>query len=460
MAEETTVDALKKIQPPTELKETLEDQAGIGGAAPVMPEGSTVTAVTQEVQPDELLSDRTELGDVSTTVEKAPTDELTIEGATKTDAPVAEATTVEGRTGEMDAAQGELSQEAVISDVPQGEISEGAYAEAAQGTVSQEATVQYQLSELYRSIEAGQPLPAWAAGAARGATQVMQQRGLGASSMASAAMVQAIMESGIPIAAADAQTYAAMDMQNLNNRQQATLANAAMVAAMDRANLDARMTAAVNNAKAFLSIDLQNLDNRQKTNTINYQAELQALFNDQAAENAMEQFNAKNQIQVEQFFAELDVQTQNANANRVAAMDQFNVSESNAMKQFVASLNDSRDRFNQQMQLQVDQSNAVWRRDVNTANTAIENETNRINAQNLLNISQSAQNALWQKYRDEAAWIFQMSENAQQRAHQVGMLAMENDYNTENYEKQFELESVRELGKTAIEIIYGYATKA
>ena len=450
------VDDLKNIQPPEDLEKQLKDQAGLGEDPPSLPEGTSIDPVLQDVNEDELVTKPDDLKDVNLSAREASTDNLQIKSPTKPTVPEAKASTVSDKVGRLDAAKLDgPSEGSIISDVPQGEISEGAYADVVQGEVSKESTVQYQLGELMDSIQDGQPLPAWAAGAARGATAVMQQRGLGASSMASAAMVQAIMESGIPIASADARTYAQMDLANLSAKQQTTLANAAMVAGMDRANLDARMTAAVNNAKAFLTIDLQNLDNEQKARTLSYQAELEAMFKDQAAENAMEQFNAKNQMQVEQFFAELDVQVQNSNANRTAAMEQFNVSESNAMSQFSASLNDTRQRFNQQLQVQIDQSNAVWRRDVNTANTAIQNETNRINAQNLLSMTQAAQNALWQKYRDEASWIFQMSENAQQRAHQVGMLAMENKYNMSLYDTQFERESLLAIGDTALRIIFG-----
>lgn len=455
----TQQELLQQVKAPTELISDMKTRAGQGDTPAELPTGTEITPVTQEVQADELVTKPEDLGKVEATTEKAPTEGLTVTTPTAPEAKqVTTATTTED-VGTMDAAQLDApSAGSLITDVPQGVISEGSLATAAQGEVSRESTVQYQIGELMSSIEAGKPLPAWAAGAARGATAVMQQRGLGASSMASAAMIQALMEAGIPIAAADAKTYASMDMANLSARQQTALANAATIAAMDKANLDARMTAAVNNAKAFLSIDLQNLDNKQKTNTLNYQAELQAIFTDAAAENATQQFNAKSQMQVEQFFAELGVQVDNANANRVAAMDQFNVSEANAMTQFSTALNDARDRFNQQMQVQIDQSNAVWRRDINTANTAIQNETNRVNAANLLNMTTQALNNLWQKYRDEAAWAVQMSENAQQRAHQVGMLAMENDYNNSMYDKQFENESVIELGKTAVEIVYGIAT--
>ena len=455
----TQEELLRQVQAPTELIEDTKTRAGFGDTAAQLPAGTSVTPVTQEVQQDELVTKTPDLTDLTVDTQTAPKDKLEVTAPTKPEAEQVDTATTAQDVGTMEAAQLEApSAGSLITEVPQGVVSEGALAQAAQGEVSKESTVRYQIGDLMSSIKTGEPLPAWAAGAARGATAVMQQRGLGASSMASAAMVQALMEAGIPIAAADAKTYSAMDMANLSARQQTTLANAATIAAMDKANLDARLTAAVNNAKAFLSLDLQNLDNRQKTNTLNYQAELQAIFTDAAAENATQQFNAKSQMQVDQFFAELDVQVQNANSNRVAAMEQFNVSESNAMTQFIASINDARQRFNSQMQMQIDQSNAVWRRDINTANTAIQNETNRVNAANLLNMTTQAQNQLWQKYRDEAAWAVQMSENAQQRAHQVGMLAMENDYNMSLYETQFENESLVELGRTAVEVVYGLAT--
>jgi len=284
---------------------------------------------------------------------------------------------------------------------------------------------------------------------------IMKQRGLGASSMASAAITQAIFESGIPIAKADADRFAAIQLQNLNNKQQATLQNAMTFAAMDKANLDARMTAAVNNAKSFLSIDMANLDNQQKTNSIDYQGKLQALLTDAAAQNASDQFNAKSQNQLDEFFLELDGQIQQSNANRLAAMEQFNVDQANANARYVQGLNDQREQFNLNMQTQIDQSNAVWRRNINTANTAAQNEANRQNALNLLNVSQSALNALWQRYRDEAAWLFTSSESAKQREHQVGLTAMEVSAQTDMYEMKSENDMYGALGGATLAGIFG-----
>jgi hypothetical protein len=307
----------------------------------------------------------------------------------------------------------------------EGAVSPEAMAVAQTETLDPKATVQYQLGELMSSIEEGKPLPAWASPAVRKVSAVMQARGMGASSMAAAAMTQAVMESGINIAVQDANKYATIQLQNLNNKQKTALQNALTVAGMDRANLSARLQGAVTNAQSLLTVDVKNLDAAQKTNTINFNALTQGLFKDAAEENARQQFNAKNQMQVDNFFAELEAQVETANKNRVSAMAQYNAGEANSVAQFNSSLRDSRDKFNSNMQFAIDQSNVNWRRQVNTANTAVQNETNRINAQNLYNASQNALNNLWQKYRDNASWNFQKSESFLQRQHEVGIMGME-----------------------------------
>ncbi len=433
------------------LIERLGEQAT--GTEKTVPEAGKITTTPQELKQDELLTAPTGLQTVDMTTGMASKDNLAVPTSTKTVANTYAANLV-GNTPTAVAAEGKLATESLIGDV-QGAVSNEAQAVAQTEELDQKATVQYQLSQLYESLEEGKPLPAWAAPAVRAVSGIMQQRGLGASSMASAAITQAIFESGIPIAKADADRYGAIQLQNLNNKQQATLQNAMTFAAMDKANLDARMTAAVNNAKSFLSIDMANLDNKQKTQSIDYQGKLQALLTDSAAQNASAQFNAKSQNQLDEFFAELDGQIQQSNANRLAATEQFNVDQANANARYVQGLNDQREQFNLNMQTQIDQSNAVWRRNLNTANTAAQNEVNRQNALNTLNVSQSALNALWQRYRDEAAWLFTSSESAKQREHQVGLTAMEVSAQTDMYEMKSENDMYGALGGATIAGIFG-----
>lgn len=307
----------------------------------------------------------------------------------------------------------------------EGTLSEGAVAEAITEPLDEQATVRYQLSELMGSIEEGKPLPPWASPAARKISGIMQARGLGSSSMAAAAMTQAVLESGVVIAAKDADAAAKIQLANLTNRQRAALQNAAVQASMDTANLNARLKAGVTNAQLLLATETKNMDAQQQSNVLEYNALTQAMFKDAAEDNARQQFNAKNELQVEEFFAELESQVETANANRIAAIEQANTSEANAQNQFNATMRDARNKFNANMKYAIDQSNVQWRREVNTANTAIQNENNRINVQNALNVSQTALNNLWQMYRDNAAWNFQKSESALQRQHEIGIMAME-----------------------------------
>jgi len=336
--------------------------------------------------------------------------------------------------GTMDAAQ-ITPAGAYMADI-QGTVSAGAIATAPTEQLDEKATTRYQLTQLLSSIEEGTEMPAWASPAVRKVGAIMQARGMGASSMASAAMTQAVMESGVVIAAQDATKYATIQLQNLNGKQKASLQNALTYAAMDKTNLSARLQGAVTNAQSLLAVDTKNLDAQQKTDSINYNALTQALFKDAAEDNARQQFNAKNQLQVDQFFSELEAQVDTANANRTSALSQFNTGEANAQNQFNASMSDTRDKFNSNMKYAIDQSNTQWRRQINTGNTALQNETNRINVQNQFNASQTALNNLWQKYRDNASWNFTKSESMLQRQHEVGIMAMEFANSKEIYNKE------------------------
>lgn len=337
----------------------------------------------------------------------------------------------------MQAAQATPSANALVN-AAQGQLSPASLAQAQTATLDPQATVQYQMGQIMSSIQAGQPLPAWAAPQVRKVSAIMQQRGLGSSSMAAAAMVQAITESGIEIAAKDADKYATIQLANLNNKQQAELQNAVALANMDMANLNNRQTAAVQNAKTFLAIETQNLSNEQAADTINYQSAVQMKLSDQAAENAALQFNAKSANEVEMFFTELGSQIESANKQRAASVDQFNVNQANAMEQFNASMEASRQQFNANMQSTIDQSNASWRRQINTANTATQNAANQQNVQTLLSMNQNSLNNLWQLYRDQASWAMQISENQQERAHNAAMQSAQIAGSKDLYDDQFD----------------------
>jgi hypothetical protein len=152
-------------------------------------------------------------------------------------------------------------------------------------------------------------------------------------------------------------------------------------------------------------------------------------------------------MQVEEFYDEISVQVETANANREAAQNQFNASEANAMTQYKEGMDDSREKFNTNMSYAVDQSNVQWNREITTADTAVQNETNRIDTQNSYNATQSAINALWQKYRDNASFNFQKTENGLNRKQQLGLMALEFSYNMELLSKQEKDDLIEMIGE-------------
>ena len=336
--------------------------------------------------------------------------------------------------------------------------------EAAQGTVSApmvaqqqdltalppEATVQGQLANISEAIntavDEGKPIPAFASGAKRLVDAAMQQRGLGASSIAAEALAQGLIQASIPIAQQDAQFYQQAIFQNLNNRQQA----------------------AVLNAQQSFQMDTANLSNRQQASLTNIQLRQQSMLSDQAASNAALQFNAQSQQQTDQFFASLATQINTNNASRQDAMNQYAIAEKNrisaqnaqneigvseanaqreaAINQFNTQLEDQRQRFNVENQRLIDQSNVTWRRSINTANTAAINAANQTDAQNLLNISNFALSALWQQWRDEASWVNTSAENEREPAHNIAIAALE---------RETELALIDEQGKNELNSLLG-----
>ena len=170
------------------------------------------------------------------------------------------------------------------------------------------------------------------------------------------------------------------------------------------------------------------------SNTLEFNALTQALFKDAAEENARIQMNAKNEIQVEEFFAELGSQVETANKNRMAAVDQFNAGERNAQAQFNSAMRDNRQKFNANMQYAIDQSNVQWRRQINTADTAVQNENNRINVQTSLPRARTLSITCGKSIATTPRGTFRKT-NMLQRQHEVGIMAMEFANTKELYSK-------------------------
>lgn len=298
---------------------------------------------------------------------------------------------------------------------------------AATGVPSTEATVQGQLTGLLEQFEGGET-PAWAAGAMRTATATLAARGLGASSMAGQAIVQAAMESALPIAQMDAQTRASFEAQNLSNRQQAAMfaaeqrskflgmefdqefqsrvQNAARIADVAQINFTAEQQVALENARMAQTVDISNLDAKNAKVLADAAAMTQLdltnlTFTQQANVDRAKAFlnfdmsSMNNQQQVAMFKAQSLASVFMSDTAAENAALQFNASSSNQVDMFFSNLQ------TQIQQSNVDQRNAMERFNAGEANaisqfnSAQQNARDQFNANNALVVAQA--NTQWEQ---------------------------------------------------------------
>ena len=221
------------------------------------------------------------------------------------------------------------------------------------------------------------------------------------------------------IALENARAANTMNLSNLSNSQAMVMAEAAALSNLDMANLNNRQQAAVQNAQNFLQMDMQNLANEQQTSLFKSQQTIQALFTDQAAENAAAQFNAASENQTNQYFAGLRSQTSQFNASQTNAMKQFNANSVNAMRQYNSELKNQRSMFNAQNGLVVAQANAQWRQNSATLNQAAQNESNLLYAKTKYNLTQTNLDAYWQRERDVMSFAYASAESSADRVSSV-----------------------------------------
>ena len=299
--------------------------------------------------------------------------------------------------------------------------------QAATATPTEKATVKGQLAELMTDFDGGET-PAWAAGSMRAATAAMAARGLGSSSMAGQALIQAAMESALPIAAADAGTFAKFESQNLSNRQQramlaaeqratfmgqefdqkfqARVVNATKVSDIANMNFTADQQVALENSRAANTVNLTNMSNTQallmgevaalaNLDMANLSNRQQAAVQNAQTFLATDMANLNNKQQTEMFKAQSRTQSLFTDTAAENASKQFNATSENQSDQFFANLKTQTSQFNASQQNAMKQFNSGEANSMSKFNAEIENQRDQFNATNSLVIAQS--NATWRR---------------------------------------------------------------
>lgn len=357
---------------------------------------------------------------------------------------------------QMQGAQGTVSDQAQIKDVPQADITGIATGTNKDGTVNElgqklnqyasqnmsnvidtstsagkllaeqlgegnyldsKATLQGQialLQEQFVDPNTGEPkIPSWAAATARNVGKIAAFSGM-TGTAATAAMSQALLEASLPIAQQDAQFFQTLTLKNLDNKQQSTINAANVLAKFEQTNLDNRMTAAVQNAQAFLAMDMKNLDNEQQANVINNQARIQSILADANAENVKNQFMADSQNEVDKFYASLNTQISQFNSSQTLDADKFN-----------SQMEDSRQKFYSEQQYNIAVANANWRQQVQLQDDQQKYEAATTDVKNMLDISVNQLNQLWDRADALLDYAFKSSESSKDRQAQIAIAQLQ-----------------------------------
>ena len=331
------------------------------------------------------------------------------------------------------------------------------FSEAERGIIEglpEEALVSNQIDSLLKGIEEGE-IPTWARPAVAAVESVLAQRGMSASTVGRDALLNAIIQSAMPIAQSNAQaiqqsvgqqktieaqeaeanaargqqtalTNASngfqLNMAQFSADQQTALANSKFLQTvgltdasmeqqgimqdaviMSQANLaeaDFNQRTQIQNAQAFLQMDLTNLSNQQQDNVLKSQQTQQRLLSNQSAQNAAAQFNAASENQTNQFMSSLNAQINQFNAGQQNATAQFNATQANAAEARDAQREADVNKFNAQLATQVDQFNANQ-----------DFARNQWNAQNVAAVE--ASNVQWRRQTNVANTAAQNAVNMQ-----------------------------------------------
>ena len=457
----TTADVAKVAVTPETLIAPTAGQVTTPTATTATTVGTVEKAVAPTVKPAETVTTTTAAPEVAKVAEatKAATGEIKAQDLTT--AAQQTASSLEG----MQAAQGTgiLMNNPVQRELKAGEIISGTAVDAAkvnqlaesiqaaEATPTKQATVQGQLEDLMQQFEGG-ATPAWAAGAMRNAQAMLAQRGLGASSMAGQAVIQAAMESALPIAQADASTRAQFESLNLSNRQQVAMfaaqqraaflgqefdqnfqsrvLNAAKVSDIANMNFTAEQTIALENSRIANTVNLANLDNRQgmvmaqaaalsNLDITNLNNRQQAAVQNAQAFLQMDMTNLDNAQQTGLFQAQANINALLTDTAAQNAAKQFNASSVNQTNQFFDSLTANVSQFNASQKNAMDQYNAGETNAVDKFNAQLESQRQQFNATNGLVIAQA--NAVW---RQNATTLDTAAQNQANAAAALSMNAM------------------------------------
>ena len=206
---------------------------------------------------------------------------------------------------------------------------------------------------------------------------------------------KAILEASLGFAEKEAKFFQTVDLENLKNEQASLLQKQLVLSKVDLANLDAQETASVNNAKTTLTLDVENLNNQQQAEVLNTAAYTTALFDLTSAENLNRRVVFETESDRDKFCDNLTFQAAKYQQDAVLQTKRFNAGEINDASEFRQTLENRRQEFESTMAHMIDRDNATWRRTVETENTRMAFDAASMDVKNTIDITQEGLNRIW-----------------------------------------------------------------
>ena len=266
-------------------------------------------------------------------------------------------------------------------------------------------------------------IPPWAAASHRDVMKSIAFNDITGTAAVSA-MSNAIMEATLGVAEKEATFFQTLTTTNLSNKQEAIINKANILSKLEMTNVDVRSQAAIQNAKNFMEMDLSNLTNEQQAEVVNKQAMVQAMFDNTKAQNASRLFSAEAQNDINKFYSELQVAIDRHNSSEQNALKKFNAGEINDAAEFSADIKNDRQQFIASMQYNIDFANAGWRKTVTTTNNQIAVDAHTADVKSALDLTQEAQNQLWDSADNILDYIWRTTDNDMEREMRLLMAEM------------------------------------
>ena len=199
---------------------------------------------------------------------------------------------------------------------------------------------------------------------------------------------------------------------------------------------------------------MTNLNNEQQTEMFRAQQNVQALFTDQAAENASAQFNAASENQTNQFFADLQTNVSKFNADQKNAISQFDTSAVNATRQFNVAQDNAFKQFMITNSLVVAQANTKWRQTAALTNQTAANDRALYVAKEQNALTQAEIDEIWQRERDEMDYVYNSYQSDEDRANAIITTKLAADSKLDAATLEAEIQASAQVQKAVYDWLY------